>query len=108
MQLSYLLPIEHNISMVLITYILLCKSSFQRKRFNVFHSLTVAGLELSRYDIQDTSRDWIQSFLNHRKQYFPAKEQISMKSEETCSIHQGSYLGPLQFFIYLNDLQDLC
>ena len=49
--------------------------------------------------------DWIQAYLENRKQYCAANGLNSGTNTVTCGIPQGSCLGPLLFIIYWNDFE---
>ena len=60
---------------------------------------------MKKYGIRDIAGDWIQSYLENRKQYCAAQGLNSGTKTVTCGILQGSCLGPLLFMIYLNDFE---
>jgi hypothetical protein len=47
---------------------------------------------------------WIKSYLKERKQFCKLNHNQSSVRSIHCGIPQGSNLGPLLFFIYVNDL----
>ena len=68
----------------------------------VNHGILLKKLE--HYGIKDNMFDWFQSYLSDCKQYVDINGKSSDLLDITCSVHQGSVLGPLLFFIYINDL----
>ena len=55
--------------------------------------------KLKKYGFRDIAGDWLQSYLEDRKQYCAANGFESGTKAVTCGIPQGSCLGPLLFII---------
>ena len=77
-----------------------------KKAFDTVNHAILIG-KLRKYGILDIAGDWIQTYLENRKQYCAANGLNSGTRTVTCGIQQGSCLGPLLFIIYLNDF-DKC
>ena len=74
-----------------------------KKAFDtVNHDILIEKLKL--YGFQKQSLSWFKSYLKDRKQFCKINQTQSSIRNVRCGIPQGSTLGPLLFFIYMNDL----
>ena len=64
-----------------------------KKAFDTVNNAILIG-KLRKYGIRDITGEWIQSYLENRKQYCAANGSNSMTKMVTCGIPQGSCLGP--------------
>ena len=60
--------------------------------------------KLHKYGVRWIPYEWFRSYLNNRRQFVSFNGTISEEGKITCSVPQGSILGPLLFLIYINDL----
>ena len=74
-----------------------------RKAFNTvdYHILLHKP---SHYGIRGVINKWFCSYLNGRTQTTQVGSYISKREKTSCSVPQGSVLGPLLFLIYINDI----
>jgi len=60
--------------------------------------------KLYNYDVRGPINDWFRDYLTNRKQFVAIGENVSELGMIRCGVRQGSVLGPLLFFIHVNDI----
>ena len=61
-------------------------------------------VKLKHYGIRGVASSWFESYVKDRKQYVSINGYNSKHLTISLGVLQGSVLGPLLFFIYINDL----
>ena len=72
----------------------------------VDHDILLSVLS-KRFIITNTVIDWCQSYLKNRTQSFSFANRISSSFIVSCSVPQGSVLGPLEFEAYTEDIVEV-
>jgi hypothetical protein len=60
--------------------------------------------KLSKLGIRNKSLDWFKSYLNNHSQRVEINGYLSDILNISCSVFQGSVLGPILFLCYINDI----
>ena len=61
--------------------------------------------KLMKLGTRSTAHEWLASYLENRKQFVSWQNNQSSLCNITCGITQGSILGPIQYLLYISDLQ---
>ena len=61
--------------------------------------------KLNYYGLRGIDNQWFSSYFTNRTQTTEINSFISDKEVVSCGVPQGSVLGPLLFFLYVNDIQ---
>ena len=76
------------------------------KAFDIInHSILLRKLEY--YGVHGKAQYWFKRYLSQRKQYVYYKNHKSESKAVSVGVPQGSFLGPLLFIIYSNDMTKL-
>ena len=60
--------------------------------------------KLQHYRIRGIALDWFKNYFSNRQQFVQYNGICSQKMTIECGVPQGSILGPLLFFLYVNDI----
>lgn len=74
-----------------------------RKAFDTINP-SILLIKLRKMNISDTHLNLFSSYLMNRRQVVQVNNEMSMETEITLGIPQGSILGPCLFNIYINDI----
>jgi len=72
----------------------------------VDHSTLLTVLD-RRFGVRESAMDWFSSYLSDRTQTFCANGMMSEPIPVTCSVPQGSVLGPVLFISYTEDVTSI-
>ena len=70
----------------------------------VDHSILFDKLE--HYVIRGLALKWIKSYFSNRLQFVEYNGHVSSRTNISCGVPQGSILGPLFFWLYINDINN--
>ena len=59
--------------------------------------------KLSKLGVKNSALNWFKSYLSNRKQVVDINGTLSEVKNISCSVLQGSILGPLLFLCFIND-----
>jgi len=70
------------------------------------HSTLLTVLD-QRFGVQESAMDWFSTYLSDRTQMFCVNAVMSRTIPVTCSVPQGSVLGPMLFISYTADVTSI-
>ena len=77
---------------------------FQKAFDKVPHQRLI--LKLKSHGMGNSLINWIDQWLNERKQRVVVDGEVSSWKSVLSGVLQGSILGPILFFVYINDLEE--
>ena len=77
---------------------------FQKAFDKVPHQRLI--LKLKSHGMGNSKINWIEQWLNDRRQRLVVDEEVSSWKPVLSGVHQGSVLGSILFLIYINDLEE--
>ena len=81
----------------------MCKLLDLKEAFDtVKHDILLSKMNL--YRIQGIALDWFRSYWTNRTQRCLVNGSLSRTCSLKCRVPKGTILGPLSFFIFINDL----
>ena len=84
-------------------YLWILKKAFD----TVNHDILLCKPRLEHYGIRGLVNSWFCSYLNNRRQTTQVGPYISKTDISSCGVPQGSVLGPLLLFLYINGISYL-
>ena len=75
---------------------------FKKAFDTVDHEILIK--KLRHYGIKNTELKWFCSYLDNNEHCCKVNGKLSNIEYVTCGVPQGSYLGPLMFLLYINDM----
>lgn len=60
--------------------------------------------KMERFGVRRVGLEWLKSYIRNRWQYVKVGDAMSKPADITCSVPQGSIVGPKLFIMYINDI----
>ena len=69
----------------------------------VDHGILLSRLSMS-FGVQESAYTWFEPYLSSRSQFVQTRDTSSSDRQVTCSLPQGSVLGPILYLVYTSPL----